>query len=166
MDKGRLAGVFYLLTFVTGFIALAAGTGAAVANGIATVAYVGVTVLFYQLFKPVSRTVSAIAAGFSLIGCAIGALVAFHVTVPISSLAFFGVYCILIGYLIVRSPFLPSILGVLLALGGLSWLTFAWPPLARSLSPYNYGPGILGEGLLTLWLLIFGARRSRTRTTQ
>jgi hypothetical protein len=40
--------------------------------------------------------------------------------------------------------------------GGLGWLTFLFPPLARSLSPYNMAPGILGETVLTVWLLIKG----------
>jgi len=49
---------------------------------------------------------------------------------------FFGFYCLLIGYLIFRSAFLPRILGVLMAFAGLGWLTFLSPPLANYLSPY------------------------------
>lgn len=30
--------------------------------------------------------------------------------------------------------------------------------LARALRPYNYVPGILAEGTLTVWLLLKGAR--------
>jgi hypothetical protein len=71
-------------------------------------------------------------------------------------LVFFGVYCLLIGYLIFRSTFLPRILGVLMAFGGLGWLTFLSPPLANYLSPYNLAPGMFGEGALTLWLLVVG----------
>lgn len=157
MNTGRLAGVFYLATFVTGMAALAAGTSMVVANGIATACYVGVTVLFYRLFKPVNPTVSAIAAAFSAIGCALSALALFHLRpVPISELPFFGCYCILIGWLIVSAPNMPSALGIALAIGGVSWLTFAIPPLARTLSPYNYAPGILAEGALTVWLLARG----------
>jgi hypothetical protein len=74
---------------------------------------------------------------------------------------FFGFYCLLIGYLILRSTFLPRILGALMMFGGLGWLTFLFPPLARSLSPYNMAPGILGEGLLTLWLLVMGVNTQR-----
>jgi hypothetical protein len=61
---------------------------------------------------------------------------------------------VLIGWLVIRSTFLPRILGVLMIFGGLGWLTFLFPPLARSLSPYNMAPGILGETILTFWLLI------------
>jgi hypothetical protein len=77
------------------------------------------------------------------------------------SFVFFGFYCILIGYLIFRSTFLPRILGVLVAIAGLGWLTFLWPPLAKSLSPYILAPGILGEGSLTLWLLVIGVNAQR-----
>jgi uncharacterized protein DUF4386 len=164
MDTGRLAGAFYLGTFVTGIIGLAFGTGMEVANAIATVCYVGVTVLFYVLFKPVNRGVSLLAALFSGTGCVLALLRGLHMArSPVSELAFFGCYCILIGYLIYVSRLVPRALGVLLALGGLSWLTFGWPTLARSLSPYNYVPGILAEGLLTIWLLAFGATPSTSR---
>src|SRR5262249_1125560 len=71
-------------------------------------------------------------------------------------LVFFGFYCLLIGYLIFRSTFLPRILGVLMAFASLSWLTFLSPPRAKYLSPYILAPGILGEGSLTLWLLVIG----------
>jgi hypothetical protein len=68
----------------------------------------------------------------------------------------FGFYCLLIGYLIFRSAFLPRFLGVLMAVAGLGWLTFLSPALARSLSPYNFLPGVFGEAWLTLWLLVNG----------
>jgi hypothetical protein len=76
---------------------------------------------------------------------------------------FFGLHCLLVGYLIFRSTFLPRILGVLMVFAGLGWLTFLWPPLARDLAPYNLMPGMIGEGLLILWLLIFGVDEQRWR---
>jgi hypothetical protein len=68
-------------------------------------------------------------------------------------LVLFGFYCLLIGYLILRSTFLPRFLGVLMALGGLGWLTFLAPSLSSKLSPYSVAPGIIAEASLTLWLL-------------
>jgi hypothetical protein len=79
----------------------------------------------------------------------------------INNLVFFGFYCLLIGYLIFKSTFLPRILGVLMAFGGLGWLTFLSPPLADYLSPYTLAPGILGEGALALWLLVIGVNVQR-----
>ena len=57
--KARLAGVFYLLSIITGmFAAFATGRlevyGNA-ANLIGTGCYVVVTLLFYNIFKPVNR---------------------------------------------------------------------------------------------------------------
>jgi hypothetical protein len=159
VSTARAAGLFYLLTFVTGIIALMAGSPMVVANAVATVSYVAVTVLFYVLFKPVDARLSLIAALFSFAGCAVGAMNALHLSlVPVNALAFFGIYCLLIGYLIARSSFLPRWLGGLMALGGLGWLTFGWRPLAQALYPYNLAPGIVAEGTLTVWLLVFGAK--------
>jgi hypothetical protein len=77
------------------------------------------------------------------------------------ALVFFGFYCLLIGYLIFRSAFLPRILGVLMAIAGLGWLTFLSSPFANHLAPYNLASGILGEGSLTLWLLVVGVNVSK-----
>jgi len=71
-------------------------------------------------------------------------------------LVIFGFYDLLIGYLIFKSVFLPRVLGVLMALAGLGWLTFLWPPLANHLSPYNLVLGFLAELSLMLWLLVMG----------
>ena len=160
--KARIAGVFYLLTFVTGVVALVSARGRFVANLIATACYVVVTLFFYDLFKPVNRSLSLLAASVSLAGLVIGLLNMFHLTpFGISPLVFFGFYCLLIGYLIFRSAFLPRALGVLMACGGLGWLTFASPQLSKFLSPYNLAPGMIAEGLLTLWLLVMGVNDQR-----
>lgn len=157
--RARIAGTCYLITFVAGVLAL---KGMVAADLIAAAAYVGVTLLFYGLFTPVSRGLSGLAAILSLLGCTISVLNRLHLTsLGVNPLVFFGGYCLLIGYLIVRSRFLPRVLGVLMALGGLSWLTFASPALSARLAPYNLAPGMLGEGALTLWLLVAGLNEQR-----
>ena len=163
--KARIAGVFYLLTIATGALALAASEPLRVAMLLAsTSCYIAVTILFYGLFRPVSRSISGIAAAFSLLGCAQSLLGIFHLNLPgINPLVFFGGYCLLVGYLILRSTFLPRILGVLMAFGGLGWLTFISPAFANTLAPYNMAPGILGEGALTVWLLAVGVNPQRWR---
>jgi hypothetical protein len=161
--KARIAGVFYLLTFLTGGVALFLRGRLGFAAGlIAGACYIAVTLLFYYIFKPVNRNLSLLAAVISLAGCAMGPLNTFHLLpFHINSLVFFGVYCLLIGYLIFRSTFLPRILGVLMAFAGLGWLTFLSPPLANHLSPYIFAPGILGEGSLMLWLLLIGVNEQQ-----
>ena len=161
--KARIAGVFYLLTFLTGgFAFFVRGRLGFAAGLVAGACYIAVTLLFYYLFKPVNRSLSLLAAVISLAGCAIGPLRQFHlVPFHISPLVVFGFYCLLIGYLIFRSTFLPRILGAGMVFAGLGWLTFLSPPLAKYLSPYIFGPGILGEGSLTLWLLVMGVNEQR-----
>jgi len=76
-------------------------------------------------------------------------------------LVLFGFYDLLIGYLIFRSVFLPRVLGALMTLAGLGWLSFLYPPLANFLSPYILVLGFLAELLLMLWLLVKGVNVQR-----
>jgi hypothetical protein len=157
----RITGVVYLLYFLTAVSAeVFVGRTRLVAydavNLIAYTFYISVTLLFYYLFKPVSRSLSFLAAIFSLLGCANDLLGLFHRSpYQISSLLFFGPYCLLIGYLIFRSTFLPRILGVLMASAGAGWLLFL-SPLVRYLSTYLKVLGFVAEMSLMLWLIVKG----------
>jgi hypothetical protein len=78
-------------------------------------------------------------------------------------LVFFGLYLLLIGILILRSTFLPRILGVLMVFAGLSYVLFLSPSLVRSLQPYILVfPGV-GQISLTLWLVLMGVNAQRWR---
>lgn len=77
------------------------------------------------------------------------------------ALAFFGFSTLLKGYLIVRSTFLPRILGVVGMFAGVGWLTFLYPPLGLRLFPYIALVGLLGSAALILWLLVFGVNEQR-----
>src|SRR6202047_5203874 len=77
------------------------------------------------------------------------------------ALVFFGFYAPLTGYLIIRSTFLPRMLGVLSVFGGLGWLTFLYQPLGYHLFPYIAALGLLGAASLILWLLVFGVNEQR-----
>ena len=162
MSLPRIAGLVYVVTFVSGTLALLVPTGRMISNLVAATSYIAVTVLFYFLFRPVHRSISLLAAIVSLTGCVVSVLIPMRLMPQlINPLAFFGIYCLLIGYLVYKSTYLPRAIGVLLMFGGIGWLTFALPSLAAALSPYNFGPGILAEGVLTLWLVIAGVNQQR-----
>jgi hypothetical protein len=76
-------------------------------------------------------------------------------------LVFFGAWCLLIGYLIFRSTFLPRVLGVLLAVSGLGWVTYLYPPLAHRVYPFIAAASALGEIPLELWLIVMGVNAQR-----
>jgi hypothetical protein len=196
--KARIAGLFYLLTIVTGLFAqgfvsgrlIIDGDAAATATNILThrslfasgftvyliemTCQVALTALFYELLKPVNRSISLLAAYISLVGCTIKTVSRLFYIAPLFvlggshyltvfnreqlqalallflkvndhgagiALAFFGISTILKGYLILRSTFLPRILGWFGLLAGLGWLTFLSPTLGYDLFPY---PGVAG----------------------
>ena len=76
-------------------------------------------------------------------------------------LIFFGFYAVLKGYLIIKSTFLPRILGVLAVLAGLGLLTFLHMPLGYRLFPYTAALGLLGAVPQILWLIVFGVNEQR-----
>jgi hypothetical protein len=215
----RLAGLFYLITAIAGIYAevairgrvIVSGNAAATAHNILAsegsyrlafvadivggAAYVVVTLLLYELLKPVSARLSLLAAFFSLVGIAIGGLAALGHLAPLLilkgaylssfttaqlqamaylslklhtqgyliALVFFGLYEAVLGYLIFKSGFLPRTLGVLVAIGGLAFLTnsfalFLAPPIGNALNSYMLLLDGLGEISLTLWLLVMGVK--------
>ena len=77
-------------------------------------------------------------------------------------LVFFGLWCLLTGLLILRSTFMPRIIGALLAISGLGWMMYLVPPLAVHLFiPYIAGASALGEIPLLLWFLAVGVNEQR-----
>jgi hypothetical protein len=76
-------------------------------------------------------------------------------------LVFFGFWCILTGYLMWRSTFLPRLLGALLMLDGFGWTLYVWPPLATFLFPAIAVVSGLAEAPLQLWLIVFGVNSRR-----
>ncbi|HEV7764707.1 MAG TPA: DUF4386 domain-containing protein [Thermoanaerobaculia bacterium] len=71
------------------------------------------------------------------------------------ALVFFGFFCLLTGYLIWKSTFLPRALGAFMMLAGLGGLAFLSPIFATAHLPYTLF-GSVGELLLTLWLIAKG----------
>ena len=219
--KARIAGACWLLCIVAGMVGFIAAGPLIVANDAAATAtnilaneslfrfgfaanlisglsYVGVTVFMYYVLKPVSRSLSLLAAFFGLAGVAIGGVAWVSNLVPLTLLhgdqylsaltasqlqalslaalklqthvffigmVFFGIQCISIGYLVARSSFLPRILGVLLGLGGTCYVIASFAnfllPLGARLMPFVVPVALIGEGSLTVWLLIKGLNEQR-----
>jgi hypothetical protein len=222
-SMARIAGALYLVIivvagwfelFVRGALIVNNDAATTAANilaheslyrlaGAAVLVYVScdavVAVIFYELLKPVTRSVSLLAAFFRLTMVAIlsanllthfaalmllkapSFLNAFNAD-QLQALAlaclnlypqgffmgmvFFGFHCLLVGYLICRSAFLPRILGVLMAIAGLCYLThsfvrFLSPAVAAGLFQYIMLPVFVAEMSLTLWLLVVGLNVQR-----
>ncbi len=153
--KARVAGSLYWLSvLIVSFSEIVLRGPLNIAGGlIGVLGMVAMTLLLYGIFKPVSRGFSMFAASLSLVGLSFEALRWQPRGVNIA-IVFSGLYCFMIGCLIFRSNFLPRILGALMVVAGLGWLTYLSTPLANSLSPYNLASGLLGEGLVMLWLLV------------
>ncbi|MFT3703156.1 MAG: DUF4386 domain-containing protein [Agriterribacter sp.] len=81
-------------------------------------------------------------------------------------LIFFGFECLIDGYLIFKSQFLPRILGVLIFIAGVCYLinSFALilaPSFANAIFPIVLAPTFIGELSMCLWLLIKGVNMTR-----
>jgi Domain of unknown function (DUF4386) len=218
----RMAGVSYLLGSVTsvagqmvirGMLVVSADGAATAANILAHESllrlgfassfmavpfHIAWAILFYELFKPVNRSVSLLAAFVMLMGCTMWVLSSLFLLSPLLvlqrgnalsafvpeqlralalvllrlnaqaydvGLVFFGFWCVLTGYVIFRSTFLPRIIGVLYMLAGLGYLTLLWQPLARYLYPYNLALAGPGEISLLLWLLVKGVNVRKWKET-
>jgi hypothetical protein len=82
------------------------------------------------------------------------------------ALMFFGVCCIILGYLIYTSGFFPRVLGALLAVTGLCYLidsvaVILSPPTASILFPWIAPAAFIGELSLAIWLTAKGVNVSR-----
>ncbi len=76
-------------------------------------------------------------------------------------LIFFGFACLVLGYLIYRSNYLPRTLGILLQITGLCYLTNSFalvlaPAFAAVIFPGILLPAFVGELSLCVWLLVKG----------
>lgn len=80
---------------------------------------------------------------------------------------FWGLWLLPFGYLVIRSGFLPKLLGVFLVLGGLGYVTQVfWQILVPGISFPDFVllPAAVGEIGICLWLLVVGVRRPQPST--
>ncbi len=86
-------------------------------------------------------------------------------------LLFFGGECLIDGYLIYRSGYLPRTLGVMIAFAGVAYLVNSFTLiLAPSFTEYTFpilmGPILIAETSMALWLLIKGVNRNEWNKVQ
>ncbi|MEZ4730781.1 MAG: DUF4386 domain-containing protein [Caldilineaceae bacterium] len=231
----RLAGLLYLIIFVSGIFAqfvvrqglIVPGDAAATASNIlAAEAFfrlgiggdllmllsdVALALVFYVLLRPVSHALSLMAALFRLTQAAVigSSLINLFYALNLLgnpetltalgpaqvyaqlmiyldahaigysiAMVFFGVNCLIVGYLVFQSGYWPKFLGILLAIAGVAYLTDSFAQVLLT----NYAAyqvlfesvaiplAVVGELAMALWLLIRGmnvqahARRLRLAT--
>lgn len=203
--SARLAGLAYIITIAAGLFAEVYSRGSIMvakdpvrtaahlsanielyrwgvfADCAMLVAYAVVTALLYRLFKPVSPSISLIAALFSIIGLALLAAATAMLMLPLQEAStayavlklhgaafnltgiFFGAYCLMIGWLTLRSNYLPLVIGWLMALAGAVFvmdatLALLAPAVAKVVPDIVMLISLIGEGSLALWLAAFGVR--------
>jgi hypothetical protein len=81
-------------------------------------------------------------------------------------LIFFGMSCLIAGYLMFRSEYFPKAIGILQAIAGLSYLinSFALlmaPALAERMFPAIVLPAFIGELSTCLWLIVKGVNLTK-----
>jgi len=79
------------------------------------------------------------------------------------ALIFFGLACLVNGYLIFKSGYLPKFIGLLLQLAGVCYLVACFaalfaPAFSNLLTPFILIPPLIGESALCLCLLVKGVR--------
>lgn len=158
--EARLAGVLYLFSIVFGLAAMILIRRKMPVRGdqvnlIAGVLYSGMTLLLSHLLWPVNKWISAVAAMVSLMGCWLPQF-SWYNSAHIDNNLFFGLYCLLTGYLVWRSRFFPKTVGAFMAFAGVCWLITTWPALVHATSPFPGIAGLLGEGTLMGYLIVKG----------
>lgn len=82
------------------------------------------------------------------------------------SLIFFGCVCLVWGYLIFKSGYLPKVLGALMQITGVCYLTNSFvlllaPDFADQIFPAILVPAFVGESSLCLWLIVKGVNEEK-----
>lgn len=77
-------------------------------------------------------------------------------------LVFFGLHCLVLGYLLLRSDYFPRVLGVLMVLAAVGYLIgssarFLFPQYVAAVAPVYVAP-LIGEVAFCAWLLTKGVR--------
>lgn len=160
----------------------------AVADLVAAVSYLAVTFLLFLLLRRVNEALALLSLVLGTAGSIIMAANLVNLFAPLTalrlggdisgplqlqalvslrlhgvgyglSIIFFGAHLLTLGALILRSGFMPRLLGYLLVIAGPSWLIytltqFLAPAVAAYMFPFVPLLSLIAEGALALWLLL------------
>ena len=162
-----MAGVFYLLYFVIAVIGQvltfqdpASALAAAVQVG-GTIWYGVLALLLCRLFGDPTRGAGLLAMATVVVGCVLQSLyyaLGLGRGAEVLALAFFGLFLICLGYLVLHSALISRAIGVALIVGGAASCVLSLPFVPASLAPLFLLGGV-AELALLVSLLIVGFRR-------
>jgi len=141
---------------------LARGEASAPANAAwlaSTVVYGVLVVLLARLVWNVDPRIAVAAIAFGLLGCVVqfgAAVLQTGREGPVAALFLFGIFMILYGWLVVRSPVVPGIIGGMFIISGLGWCSGSIPALPTPVRLGAQGFGAITELVLAVWLLVHG----------
>jgi hypothetical protein len=150
----RGAGLVYIAYFVLSV------AGAVLRNVqlqvVATAFYFVLAMVLYRLFAPADPLFAVALLPLALAGCLIQAFGQVQADAGILRVALvpFGLFLIVLGYLIMRSSFAPLALGALLAVAGIAWPIVVVPGMPSWYAGVAVVLGIVAEGALAIWLLV------------
>ena len=123
---------------------------------LSTAWYFVLAVSLYVLLRPVDPGIAWALLPLVALGCVLQgvAIVEKVRDVQRRALVFFGLFLVVLGYLVARSTFLPSALGVALAIAGIGWCGLIIRGLPAALIVSVQLLGALVEIVLALWLLL------------
>ena len=166
--SARIAAILYLAYFVIAGIGQvlafqdpASAVAAAIQVG-GTIWYATVALLLCRLFGDPTRGAGALALVSVVVGCVVQSLyfaLGLGRGAEVLALAFFGLFLVCLGYLVLRSALIPRAIGVALIVGGAASSVLWLPFVPAALAPAFLLGGV-AELVLLLWLLIVGVRHS------
>jgi hypothetical protein len=134
---------------------------AAAVQVVGTMWYGVVAVVLCRLFGDPTRGAGVLAMVSVVVGCVFQSLyyaLGLGRGAEVLALAFFGLFLVCLGSLVVRSALIPRAIGVALIVGGAASCALWLPFVPAALAPAFLLGGV-AELVLLLWLLIVGVRR-------
>ena len=160
---GTTVFIYYVLKPVGRSLSMLAaffGLAGVAIGGVAWISRLGLLVLLHGADQYLSA--------FSTNQLQAMSLTALNVQLQVFSIGmvFFGIQCVSVGYLVAQSTFLPRILGILVGIGGASYViasfaSFLVPSFGTHLVQFVLPVALIGEGSLTVWLLVKGVNEQR-----